>query len=86
MGEEVQYLREGFLRQLLKIVVLKSGGLCKFLRSSRTVAHNVVLGHNKDDKIIGTKRKQVDEMVVAMIMNVLLSRIDDFRTTIGKGN
>jgi hypothetical protein len=77
IGDELQYLRDGFLRQLLKIVVLKSDGLCKFLRSSRTVAHNVFMGHN-DDKImiIGIKMNQVGEIVEAM--NELFSRIRDF--------
>jgi predicted HAD superfamily hydrolase len=77
IGDELQYLRDGFLIQLLKIVVLKSGGLCKFLRSSRTVAHNVFMGHN-DDKImiIGIKMNQVGEIVEAM--NELFSRISDF--------
>lgn len=68
VGEEVQYLKDGFLRQLLMIVVLKSGGGCKFLRSCRTVAHNVVGNNDDEDKVIiiiimGRKRKHVDEMV-----------------------
>ncbi|KDP34845.1 hypothetical protein JCGZ_09133 [Jatropha curcas] len=36
--EELQYLRSGLWRQLLDIVVLKSGGGFKFARSSTTVA------------------------------------------------
>lgn len=66
MGLELQYLREGFLRHLEKIVVLKSGGWCKFLRSSSTVPHSV-MRHN--DKIIGRNKYQVEE--IAMIMNEL---------------
>ena len=64
MGLELQYLREGFLRHLEKIVVLKSGGWCKFLRSSSTDAHSV-MGHN--DKIMGRNKYQVEE-IVTMIM------------------
>jgi hypothetical protein len=85
IGDELQYLRDGFLRQLLKIVVLKSDGFCKCLRSSRTVAQNVVMGHNDDKIIIGIKMKQVGEMVVAMIMNELFFRRHDFGT-FDKGN
>lgn len=38
----LQYLREGLLRQLFVIVELKFGGGCRLLRSSTTVAVNVV--------------------------------------------
>lgn len=39
--EELQYLRDGLWMQLFMIVELKSGGGCKLLRSSTTVAESV---------------------------------------------
>lgn len=38
---ELQYRREGLWRQLLVMVVLKSGGGCRLFRSSTTVAVSV---------------------------------------------
>lgn len=38
IGDEPQYLREGFFKQFETMVVLKSEGGCKFARSSMTVA------------------------------------------------
>lgn len=76
MGEKLQYLRDGFLRQLFIIVVLKSGGWCKFLRSSSTVAQNVM---GNDDRIImGRKRMVVADMVA---MNEFILRKLDFGIT-----
>lgn len=40
-GVELQYLREGLLRQLFVSVELKSEGGCRLSRSSTTVAANV---------------------------------------------
>lgn len=42
IGEELQYLRDGVLKQLVWMVELKSGGGVKFFRSSITDGESVI--------------------------------------------
>ena len=51
MGEELQYLNEGFLRQLVIMVELKSGGGFRFLRSSITDEEKVKANEVKSMKM-----------------------------------
>lgn len=64
--EELQYLREGLLRQLLLMVELKSEGGCKLLRSSTTEAERIRGGEietrEKKEKKRRTKVEEEMEM------------------------
>lgn len=64
-SEELQYLKEGLWMQLVLIVVSKSGGGFKLLRSSTTDAECIV----RDKVNIMDKNRRVSEMEA---MNVVL--------------
>lgn len=64
-SEELQYLKEGLWMQLVLIVVSKSGGSFKLLRSSTTDAECIV----RDKVNIMDKNRRVSEMEA---MNVVL--------------